>query len=352
MTDMKGSTSEVKDFHALHKEWDAISCPICMDHPHNAVLIICSSHEKGCRSYICDTSYRHSNCLDRFKKLKANSGDDNHSQPSSSIQSNSDTRMRRNFLETREGHTMNESNNGISTSLFGTLEGNSNIQGQQRTVLEESSGGNASETYCLKCPLCRGNVLGWMVIKEARQYLDQKPRNCARESCPFSGNYKELRTHARRVHPTTRPADVDPSRQHAWRRLEHQSEYGDVLSALRSEMPGALVLGDYVIDAGDGLSRDHEINIPGEGSGQLWTTTLLLFQMFDRIGSHEEPRASSRNWRTHRRSSGGHHRSLWGENLLGLRHEEDDGYQDDDGPVTRRRRRRRFVRSRPDEDQP
>lgn len=351
MTDIKGSTSEVRDFRALHKEWDAISCPICMDHPHNAVLIICSSHEKGCRSYICDTSYRHSNCLDRFKKLKANNGGDNHSQQSSSFQSNSDARMRRNFLETREGSTGNGSNNGTSTSLFRTFEGNSNIQGQQRTVHEESSGGNASETNCLKCPLCRGNVLGWMVIKEARQYLDQKPRNCARESCPFSGNYKELRTHARRDHPTTRPADVDPSRQRAWRRLQHQSEYGDVLSALRSEMPGALVLGDYVIDAGDGLSRDPGINIPGEGGGQLWTTTLLLFQMFDSpIGSHDEPRASSRNWRTHRRSSGGH-RSLWGENLLGLRHEEDDGYQDDDGPITRRRRRR-FVRSRPNEDQP
>ncbi|KAL5078753.1 hypothetical protein RYX36_007174, partial [Vicia faba] len=35
---------------------------------HNAVLLICSSHEKGCRPYMCNTSYRHSNYLDQFCK--------------------------------------------------------------------------------------------------------------------------------------------------------------------------------------------------------------------------------------------------------------------------------------------
>ncbi|GJZ40458.1 putative zinc finger, RING/FYVE/PHD-type containing protein [Tanacetum coccineum] len=32
--------------------------------------VLCSSSETGCRPYICDTSPRHSNCLDQFKKLK------------------------------------------------------------------------------------------------------------------------------------------------------------------------------------------------------------------------------------------------------------------------------------------
>lgn len=50
-------------------EWKEVKCPICFDHPHNAVLLICSSHDKGCRPYMCDTSYRHSNCLDQFCKL-------------------------------------------------------------------------------------------------------------------------------------------------------------------------------------------------------------------------------------------------------------------------------------------
>nr|KYP40457.1 hypothetical protein KK1_038213 [Cajanus cajan] len=50
------------------KEWEEARCPVCMEHPHNAVLLICSSHDKGCRPYMCNTSYRHSNCLDQFCK--------------------------------------------------------------------------------------------------------------------------------------------------------------------------------------------------------------------------------------------------------------------------------------------
>ncbi|KAF9610541.1 hypothetical protein IFM89_023206 [Coptis chinensis] len=68
MTDMKGSTSLGIDDSVLHKEWDDALCPICTDHPHNVVLLLCSSFDNGCGPYICDSSYRHSNCLDRFKK--------------------------------------------------------------------------------------------------------------------------------------------------------------------------------------------------------------------------------------------------------------------------------------------
>ncbi|KAF9616590.1 hypothetical protein IFM89_030642 [Coptis chinensis] len=68
MTDMKGSTSLDIDDSALHKEWDNALCPICTDHPHNVVLLLCSSFDNGCKPYIYDSSYRHSNCLARFKK--------------------------------------------------------------------------------------------------------------------------------------------------------------------------------------------------------------------------------------------------------------------------------------------
>ncbi|XP_019705643.1 uncharacterized protein [Elaeis guineensis] len=378
MTDMNGSSSTISDIAALHKEWDEISCPICMDHPHNAVLLICSSHEKGCRSYICDTSYRHSNCLDRFKKLKVNDRDSS-SQQSSSIFENSDTgnleqrdphnpnsesilgglRTRGNLVEAHEGNGFEENNEGSSSSIFEELEEINNgqesersaeAQGEERNRLQESGGSNASAENCLKCPLCRGTVMGWMIAQEARQYLDQKPRACSRESCSFSGNYRELRRHARRVHPLTRPGDVDPSRQRAWRRLEHQREYGDILSAIRSAMPGAIVLGDYVIDNGDGLSRDRESNGSGEGGGPWWTTFFLFHMIGSPIGSLGERRGSSRAWQTHRRSG---HRNLWGENLLGLQDDDDDdddGNLDDDIPIPRRRRR--FMRSRPDDEQP
>ncbi|XP_020693334.1 uncharacterized protein LOC110107408 [Dendrobium catenatum] len=50
------------------QKWDEIRCPVCMEHPHNAVLLLCASHDKGCRPFMCDTSYRHSNCLDQYRK--------------------------------------------------------------------------------------------------------------------------------------------------------------------------------------------------------------------------------------------------------------------------------------------
>lgn len=283
-----------------------------MDHPHNAVLLLCSSREKGCRSYICDTSYRHSNCLDRFKKLRTDIP---------SVVANSDGGL-------------------------GRGQGSPQAPIPEPLSANQSMISNSSESNFLNCPLCRGSVLGWMIVKEARQYLDMKPRSCSRESCSFSGTYGELRRHARRVHPATRPGDVDPLRQRAWHRLEQRREYGDIVSAIRSAMPGAIVLGDYVIDNGDGLEGPPG---PGEGPGGPWWTTYFLFQMISSpAGSLDESRSSSRTWRRHRRPSDGH-RNLWGENLRGLR--DDDGDGDEDAPLPRRRRR--FVRSRhEDEERP
>ncbi|XP_042518910.1 uncharacterized protein LOC122092734 isoform X1 [Macadamia integrifolia] len=393
MTDINGSTSTVTDIRALHKEWDEASCPICMDHPHNAVLLICSSHDKGCRSYICDTSYRHSNCLDRFKKLRVEPRN-NSSWSRSSFPENTDSlrlglrthhgdsepnfessepnfegsRMRNGLAD--EVHARYSSDENNEGTRIGSLEarvnsseepdrnletqGDDNLEMDPAESLREMSGceeGNLLDPGLnLKCPLCRGTVRGWKIAKEARQYLDLKRRGCSRESCSFLGNYRELRRHARRVHPTTRPADVDPSRQRAWRNLEHQREYGDIVSAIRSAMPGAIVLGDYVIENGDGLTVDRESS-SSEGSGPWWTT-FFLFQMIAPVG---EPRGFSRAWTRHRRSSVSlsSRRNLWGENLLGLQDDEDDwnvasDIGEDVPPVPRRRRR--LTRSRPNED--
>ncbi|KAL5990180.1 hypothetical protein ACLOJK_011077 [Asimina triloba] len=382
MTDIKGSTSMDLDIRGLHKEWDEASCPICMDHPHNAVLLLCSSHDKGCRSYICDTSYRHSNCLDRFKKLRFDARNspphptlapvesvDSGTSGQRSLQSLSpesifeNPRMRTDLVQPSEAIFPENSD------VLVTLEENTTAQvtdahlERQTTELgldsyldhngqEELDGTSLSEFLHLKCPLCRGAVKGWKIIKEARQYLDLKQRSCSRESCSFSGNYRELRRHARRVHPTTRPADVDPSRQRAWRHLEHQREYGDIVSAIRSAMPGAIVLGDYVIDNGDRFPGDGEAG-HGEGSGPWWTT-FFLFHMISPVAPIDEPRGMSRAWRRHRRVPGfSSRRNLWGENLLGLQDDEEEDWNlesdiADDVPVPRRRRR--LVRARPDEE--
>ncbi|KAK3206644.1 hypothetical protein Dsin_020690 [Dipteronia sinensis] len=376
------------DIHPLHKELDEISCPICMDHPHNAVLLICSSHEKGCRSYICDTSYRHSNCLDRFKKLRAKSRNSTTSLPDSSpidhnnLSHTSDMNLalRSGFIESNENRNLNGSN-ALSVGFSEGLDEN-NIQILDRQLerhgeanmnletgnpesfhemieLEELDIDNSSESSLnLQCPMCRGSIQGWEVVEEARKYLNLKKRTCSRESCSFVGNYQELRRHARRVHPTNRPSDIDPSRERAWRRLEHQREYGDIVSAIRSSMPGAVVVGDYVIENGDRLSAGRE-----SGNGEVnapWWTTFFLFHMIGSMDSAGEPRARSRAWTRHRRSSGAlseRRRFLWGENLLGL---QDDDDEDDlhilsdmgEGASSAPRRRRRLMQSRSDEDQP
>ncbi|KAF3777889.1 hypothetical protein EJ110_NYTH44821 [Nymphaea thermarum] len=351
MSDIEASKLANAQVFAMHKEWDDASCPICMDHPHNAVLLICSSFDQGCRSYMCDTSYRHSNCLDRYKKLRANSDGSNndegrgHHQRSPSENHSEEpsdgARMRGNPSSDLQESSQNAGVPVISTEADNEIA---------RNIAGHDSDGQ------LKCPLCRGTVHGWKIVKEAREYLDLKPRACSRESCSFVGNYHELRRHARRVHPSIRPADVDPSRQRAWRHLEHQREYGDIVSAIRSAMPGAIVLGDYVLDNDNGQSLYREgAAAEGTESGPWWTT-LFLFHMLGPVGNRDERRGSSRSWRRHRRSSGGDSRRRypWGERLLGLYEDEDDWNSTSDAgdDFSTPRRRRRFTRPRNDDEQP
>lgn len=340
----KRSIPNDADVCALYKEWDEVSCPICMDHPHNAVLLICSSHDKGCSSYICDTSYRHSNCLDRFKKLREEKVDCLSSL--SSIQESQHDAIiatSRNFDPTID---VNDSNLNISltsssSAAFVGMPGGSGlgttynvnpdfedqeVSSSERLDLDETNMEKSEDGSNLRCPLCRGNILGWKVVEETRKYLNLKARSCSHESCSFIGNYNKLRRDARSVHPTVRPADVDPSRQSAWRMLEHQREYNDIVSSIRSAMPGAIVLRDYVIDNGDRLSgeRDNE--------GGRWLSAFFLFHMIGSMDSQAERRdVRSRMLPRYRRATRtiSRRRYLWGENLLGL--QDDDDHDDEDG---------------------
>lgn len=182
----------------LHKnDWENVTCSVCMEHPHNAVLLLCSSHNKGCRPYMCGTSLRHSNCLEQYKKAYTK----------------------------------------VVSSDF---------------PLEKSK---ISE---LACPLCRGQVKGWTVVENAREYLNAKKRSCMQDSCTYVGNYKELRKHVRAEHPSARPRAIDPDREQKWRLLELEREREDVISTLTSAVPGARVMGDYVIENNDLTSEDDE----------------------------------------------------------------------------------------------
>lgn len=176
------------------KEWEEARCPICMEHPHNAVLLLCSSGEKGCLPFMCDTSYRHSNCLDQFCKLSSGT--------QSEVQ--------------QDGST-----------ISGTML-HRGSQGQPSSRTTWSTGGQQPE---LVCPLCRGQIKGWIVVEAARKFMNSKQRSCSLETCSFNGNYGELRKHARLEHPSDRPAEADAQRLCDWRRLEIQRDLGDTLSA-------------------------------------------------------------------------------------------------------------------------
>jgi hypothetical protein len=108
----------------------------------------------------------------------------------------------------------------------------------------------------MKCPLCRGSVSGWIPAGDVRQYLDNKLRTCSHDSCKLTGTYEQLREHARTAHMLTKPAHVDLSRKRSWDRLEREQEVGDVISAIRSQVPGAIIVGDYVIETRDDMYPD------------------------------------------------------------------------------------------------
>ncbi|KAE8700627.1 Glutaredoxin 4 isoform 1 [Hibiscus syriacus] len=180
------------------KEWEDARCPICMEHPHNAVLLRCSSFEKGCLPFMCNTSYRHSNCLDQFCKSSLSS-------PSTAV-----------LQEIPLG-------NPTSTSIgwrnppfhYHQTDAGSDIQQK------------------LFCPLCRGDIYGWSVVESARHFMNSKVRSCSSETCDFGGTYSELRKHARSAHPLVRPSEVDPERQRDWTRLERERDYEDMLSSIQ-----------------------------------------------------------------------------------------------------------------------
>ncbi|KAL2486123.1 Protein of unknown function (DUF1644) [Abeliophyllum distichum] len=384
MASRKRSISNDADVSALYKELDETSCPICMEHPHNAVLLICSSHEKGCRSYICDTSYRHSNCLDQYTKLRAENMD-SLSTPSLTPRSehdsintstrNSDMRTTSDLTGDNVNHIRTASNIAASAGTPGgsggssTRDADSNFEEQNGTLwgrhLGETNTEKLDPKSILRCPLCRGSVLSCKIVEETRKYLDLKSRSCSHESCSFFGNYRELRQHARRVHPRIRPADVDPSREQAWRHLEDRRAHSDIVSAIRSVMPGAIVLGDYVIESGDRLlgARRRGARQRGRSERRRWFNTFML-QMIGSMEPGAELRGGwSRAPARHRLQTGtfstGRH--LLSENLLGL--QDDEGGDDEDDEMDMNilsnagddvppnpRRRRRLTRARSDED--
>ncbi|XP_044511801.1 uncharacterized protein LOC123229869 [Mangifera indica] len=199
------------------KDWEGATCPVCLEFPHNAVLLLCSSYHKGCRPYMCATSQRFSNCLDQYKKTYTK------------------------VSSTEQGQ-----------QLIGLVENSS-------FGLDARHANEKTEVPELLCPLCRGQVKGWTVVEPARKYLNGKKRTCMQNKCSFVGTYKELRKHVKAKHPLARPRAVDPVLEEKWKKLECERERNDVISTITSSTPGAMVLGDYVIEPGyHGIYSDYD----------------------------------------------------------------------------------------------
>lgn len=215
------------------KEWEEARCPVCIEHPHNAVLLLCSSHDKGCRPYMCDTSYRHSNCFDKFCKLFVESPP--HQEDQNQQQQDPAT------IPNSQPERTEASPAVIAPVSF------------EKQVMKEK----------LICPLCRGQVSQWIVMESARNFMDSKSRSCASETCNFTGTYKDLRKHARLEHPSERPSEADPERQRNWRRLERQRDIGDLISTLQSS-------------TGEEWAEDGTLPIDEGG----WLTVFFLIRVF------------------------------------------------------------------------
>ncbi|KAJ7978876.1 Protein of unknown function (DUF1644) [Quillaja saponaria] len=281
------------------KEWEDARCPVCMEHPHNAVLLICSSHEKGCHPYMCNTSYRHSNCLDQFCK--------SFEEPSPTI--------------SQEESQILVTNSSLTEPLESTVTQVHEERSEGSVTIEPLSCEHRAMQKLL-CPLCRGQIKEWKVVEAARCFMNEKSRSCSSETCEFSGTYTDLRKHARLEHPLARPSEVDPERQHNWRRLDRQRDFADLLRTLQS------AVGEEMVD--DSI-------LPIDGGGLL---TVIFFIRYTR-GSNWSSTSRSRAQMSSRRRS----TRLWGESYDGetgssARDDDNESSDGEAGPWRRRVRRR------------
>lgn len=230
----------MEDVH-IYKTWDDVICPICLNFPHNCVLLQCSSYEKGCRPFVCNTDHLLSNCLDRYK----------------------------------------EANDRLCGSKSW-----SSCDNQEILILGPTSKLPA-------CPLCRGEVSGWTLVDKARTHFDVKKRCCEEEKCLFTGNYLELQKHAEVEHPYAWPSKVDPVRKLDWENLQRSTEFIDLLTTIHLEVPNGIILGDYVVEYDEDNSDDDVDDFHGD-EGKWWRS-CILYQIFGSFGT----------CRSRRRSSGG-----------------------------------------------
>ncbi|XP_042450714.1 uncharacterized protein LOC122035839 [Zingiber officinale] len=242
------STSLSLDGGHFDTEFENIVCPICLDTPHNAVLLKCSSYDKGCRAFMCDTDTSLSNCLGRYKHA-----------------------------------------NGVSTTtMVNSITSEASPQNFQVIPLNFDG---------LTCPFCRGDVTGFSVVVNARAYLNMKKRCCEEKHCGYASNYLELQQHAKREHPNSRPSEVDPERQRDWESFQRSLETTDIMSAIRSEVY-RMLFGNCIMDYED--ESDDEFD---DFSGDECNWQTSSYHISDGFMSPRHQPQSRNERRIHPRSS-------------------------------------------------
>ncbi|RRT86217.1 hypothetical protein BHE74_00021782 [Ensete ventricosum] len=237
----------------LDFNWEDVTCSICLDFPHNGVLLLCSSHDKGCRPFMCDTGKNHANCLERFISAY-----------------------------------------GVPAVVEVTAAAN----GVYMVCIQETSASPSSQPTC---PLCRGNVTGWLIIDEARANLNMMKRCCEERHCTYVGNFSELQKHAQLKHPYSYPAKIDPAHKLNWENFQQSSEIIDVLSTIHAEAPHAVVMGDYVIEYDDSEFNDEYEHVH-TNRGKWWTSCISC-KLFPNFRGSRNQRRSRRGPRSSRRSN-------------------------------------------------
>ncbi|KAJ0237925.1 hypothetical protein HA466_0244450 [Hirschfeldia incana] len=298
------------------KEWEEARCPVCMEYPHNGILLICSSYDNGCRPYMCDTSHRHSNCFDQYRKASKQT-------------------------------PPTETEGGVASASEETVVNPREDEGVVATEADQEKGKPK-----LTCPLCRGHIKEWKVVEPARRFMNAKHRSCSSETCEFSGTYSDLRKHARLLHPGVRPSEADPERQRSWRRLERQRDLGDLLSTLQSSFGGG----------GEERSSSNDDGIMSFDDGG-WLTVFFLIRVFRPESSGGSRSSSSWSGTSRARSHVGVRRRssrLWGEGYEGgetgtsTRDGENNNQSSDgqeSGTQRRRVRRRYYIEDDDDDDE-
>lgn len=238
----------VKPLLNLDIDWEDVTCSICLDSPHNGVLLQCSSYDKGCRPFMCDTDQKHSNCLERFK---------------------------------------------CAYRVPAVVQVASATNGMTIVCIQEIS---SSPSIRPICPLCRGDVTGWLIIDAARLFLNTKERCCEEKDCAYVGNFSELQKHAQLKHPHSCPSEIDPMQKSDWDNFQQSSDIIDVLSTIHAEVPRGMVFGDFVIEYGDS-EVDEEYEEFRRSRSSWWSSCIScrLFPKFTCSRSQRRSRAGVQN---------------------------------------------------------